>query len=220
MFSYNILRLSLSIKLFHLKEIGRDVEQKYWNEMLLEKEKALAEQKEMMEYVFRKEMKTIEQRVREEEQALCACMLEQLNCEFEIRLQNELKQLEHEMIEKSNQLLEEQREGIEKEWKEKLDNAVSATVKAMTAQFFEELQYQLQELIEHYENILKYEFFINIREVCSIWDVFLSENTYLLKVSKIFVLVAFIFIWPPHNMLSPNIIDHFLKKTAKFVLFF
>lgn len=136
-------------------EIGMEIEKKYWNEMELEKRRALAEQEKLLQYLHEKEMRKAVQQAREEEQQLCQCVMENLKSEFEEILREELAKLEAEMIEQQNRLLEEQAAALEKEWRAKLAYAVATTVKTLTEQFLEDLRKQSETLVLRYEALIK-----------------------------------------------------------------
>lgn len=136
-------------------EIGQGIEEKYWNEMEIEKKKALDEQAELLKFMFEKEKREVVKAALEEEQQLCRCIVENLKSDFEEKLQSELAALETKMLEDFDKLLESQREEIEKEWQEKLDVAVQKTVQELTEKFLKDLETQKEELKLHYEAVIK-----------------------------------------------------------------
>lgn len=137
------------------KEIGVEIEQKYWNEMELEKKRCLEEQEELLKFKFETEKRNIVQAALEEEQQLCNCIIENLKSEFEEKLQAELARLESEMSDNFDQILNERMDEREKQWQERLDEAVKGTVKSLTETFLQDLQNQTEDLILHYESLVK-----------------------------------------------------------------
>lgn len=123
--------------------------------MEIEKQKCLDEQAELLKFMFDKEKREIVKVAIEEEQQICNCIIENLKSDFEEKLQIELAELEARMTADFDKIFQEQRGELDREWQEKLDEAVRGTVTTLTENFLKDLQKQTEELMCHYESLMK-----------------------------------------------------------------
>ncbi|KAJ8977084.1 hypothetical protein NQ317_008427, partial [Molorchus minor] len=123
-------------------DIGREIEIKHWNEMEMEKEQALAEQKN---YLLDEFQDRLEQEIRAVELRECiACRkkLDLLTQEFEAALIEELLKLENRLREEFEEYSKNQEERLRQEWEQKLKLEVQKTVQRMTVEFLKEIERQ------------------------------------------------------------------------------
>ncbi|XP_018333092.1 uncharacterized protein LOC112904709 [Agrilus planipennis] len=136
-------------------KIGSVIEQKFLNEMELEKQRALKEQRETLEYLFEIEKQEAINATRAEERALCEERMLELNARWEEELQEELQLLEARLTAEFELLLQQQRDELEIIWQAKLDEAVRETTEKLTALFMEDLKRQEEELTKKFNEELK-----------------------------------------------------------------
>ncbi|KAI4461911.1 hypothetical protein MML48_5g00017532 [Holotrichia oblita] len=126
--------------------IGYDIELKYWNEMELEKQKALLEQEEHLKIIAEKIKRVAVKMARDEEIAECENRFHDLTNEFEQRLKEELDSLEQEMLEYQESVVRDAIQSCQDEWQVKLENAVQSTIDSLNRKFLKDLESQKQGL--------------------------------------------------------------------------
>ncbi|GJQ88518.1 hypothetical protein Trydic_g15977 [Trypoxylus dichotomus] len=136
--------------------IGYDIEMKYRNEMIIEKNKALEEQEEHLLTLAERVKRVAVKMARDEEQSECEKRFQQLQQEFEERLKVELDHLEQDMLEYQRNVVREAIDDCEIEWQFKMDSAIQDTVKKLTKQFLDNTERQKKRMDERFRSEFKY----------------------------------------------------------------
>ncbi|KAJ8946921.1 hypothetical protein NQ314_008720, partial [Rhamnusium bicolor] len=131
--------------------IGRDIEIKFWNEMEMEKERALADQRRHMLDEFEDQLKAEIKLVELREQAACQKEMQRITEEFEARLIEELENLESRLRDEFAELYKEQEIMLREEFGRTLKQEVEKTVQNMTREFLNELDRQKNILASNFK---------------------------------------------------------------------
>ncbi|KAH0809511.1 hypothetical protein GEV33_013280 [Tenebrio molitor] len=141
-------------------EIGAEIEQKFLNEMRIEKEKAVQEREDYLLKMFEVQKDKLVAEAREEEQSRYAQEMDEMRLYFE----NKISQLLWECYEQVQQLEEQMQieiDSLNVLWQARLEEEIQDTVEKITEEFLEKLRLQEQVLVSIFtkqinENVEKY----------------------------------------------------------------
>ncbi|RZC32927.1 golgin subfamily A member 4-like [Asbolus verrucosus] len=128
-------------------DIGAQIEQKYWNEMRIEKEEALKEREEYLNRLFELEKDRLLTEALEGEQLKHVQQLDEMRIYFENKI-NELIWECYAQVTQLEEHLQIEIDSLNILWQEKLDEEINNTVARITEEFLEKLRLQEQVLVK------------------------------------------------------------------------
>jgi hypothetical protein len=135
-------------------EIGAEIEQKFLNEMRIEKEKAVQEREDYLLKMFEVQKDKLVAEAREEEQSRYAQEMDEMRLYFE----NKISQLLWECYEQVQQLEEQMQieiDSLNLLWQARLEEEIQDTVEKITEEFLEKLRLQEQVLVSIFTKQIK-----------------------------------------------------------------
>ncbi|GLV44429.1 hypothetical protein CBL_10233 [Carabus blaptoides fortunei] len=131
-------------------DIGSVIEKKFENEQNLITQKAIAENEELIKFMAEKEKQKAVAVARDEEQAKCELVMEDLKLDFSLTLEKELELLEQKLEKKKHQAVDKAKREVETIMQRRMELAVLETVQRLIEQFAGELLKQSKKLHQHF----------------------------------------------------------------------
>lgn len=139
----------------YISEIGTDVEIKFWNEAEIVKQRALAEQEELLNFIAEEEQQRAVEEALKVEQHYCKEQIRLLQGGFKEILGNALNALEITLLDEYEVMLKENQETIDRDWQQKLEQAVEEGISEVIEYYTEEMKKLEESLMQQFRVELK-----------------------------------------------------------------